>query len=1525
MTIKPKLYLNGSPETIENGALAFAKNMKIDNDGYLVSDNNLRYDIFDIDDLDVNNLLGIIPGLDNKLYILIYDSNNTSDIILEYDEIGHDYTTISNHKWKFGGFGNSSRIGRARGVDFRISGVVTTNTIGEKILTIAEWHSIDSLKQPLKHINLSHPDVGDESLYCQAPKVPLTNLVFKSTYPKTIPNGVYNFYIRYKIRKDVYTKWYACSRPIFAGTAVEYNTLQGGVRAVDIHRDSAKSFIFDVQHIIPGNCSYYEGFQLGFIITHDEATDARIWKEFKFTYDTSTHELNNVTIYFDYENVTEGNIDEFTEPTYEIYNVGNITVNKNKLYISNYKESDINYSDYSDTSLDSLRDSVKLTLSVESKTSENSKSATINGASMYLLDNICWKTDALDTTFDYGSLNFEFSKPVKGNSATKENIHSFSIIFNAAENPDIAWFCNYRDNSVTDDNTGFFGGTYLNNISIADLHLTIGDGFIGFPDGSGAYYSYLTQIPFYNKHLPIGVSSFGTYPAGASNLSDVFFNVKLAGISTNNINYNGTNYYWGAQDTGFTEVQRKFIVSYIKSKIEELNRYTISYIKGYSGATEYTIFSDNNTQFDNFIPEKIYNNNLEVSAYLTNDETTEVIRALNNIRYYTNANQFDSTLASYDVTYLEYLIIATIREKFEGYSDRGTLLYRPANSSNYVELSNFTIGFKQYKLVPEEDISEGLSTDDTGKTLKGVITTKLITTEYIVNCTVSLVNGAFVLTTDSSDDISGDVSTLMPGCIYKPYIHFVDEHNIISKGLPIKFKRYGATFDYIDIDDYYCYSKTTGKIKLLSNCSGYTPEFSAHFISLFKANRISIECFDYNKIDGVNTVSCLEADLLLYGLNKDITLCYYKASIDDIEYIYNAKYHPSSTVDPYLAFGNVGYISWVDSNTYDNNTRFFICLDTNTDITENDIISGTAENSLLKVSHYIANSETGYKALQDAFYDSYMCKVKKPNIILGSDCYVSGNDVYKINRNNLNLTSFTAIKQMQNSNSFVIHSSFNFNFLSLTSDLQDNIFSINGASSGIKQVAKVINSATLSYIYELKPMYKNFKRDYFSTKEDSPITVFDNVVRVSNVLSDEDKNISIFKFAPSDYYIIPANRGIIVKLFSISGTIYVHTKQSLYKFNANQTITASDSDISLTETEPFDAGVIQVVDSATGYAGIDNKEAGIVTYDAYLFYDKINNRIFAHDGHSGVHPIDSTIRTFLDVLKPLACYTVHDALNNRVFFTFDIYRAYQNRILNRKYVTLSYNYKSKSFVSIHDFDCYPFVSTNIGYYGLGMVENKSAILSNNGEYSLLDYYKSNIIFGTDVNSAIIQNDEKTAYTRHFIAVVCETQQQIREVLNNLNYIGKVIDKEPIKIDYNDDNIIITTDDNNIINPVKTLYIITDRCLSNMITGTVDDDSGRPSASGEVNIMDYKSIKFDKGIWNSNYFRNILNTNNIYGYTNQPGTNIPVTIEGQSTITNRTPNSDNYSLVYGRYFIVVLGFITNKQIKIEEININTSNY
>ena len=220
MKVKPKMYLNMSPQTMEEGSLVYARNMKIDDDGNLVND----YGYENIAALAGLSIVGHIVGLDNKIYF--FTSNSS---IIEYNEISKTATTL-NTRWTYSGG--------------EIDGYVSTNISGEKILTIAEYKSGGNI--PLKHINLSYPNVADESLYTQAPIVPIINLNIKDTYAKAIPNGTYVFFARYKMRKDVYTNWFVCSCPVFAGTSEDIVTFQGGVRYINTHRDSAKAFVFSV-------------------------------------------------------------------------------------------------------------------------------------------------------------------------------------------------------------------------------------------------------------------------------------------------------------------------------------------------------------------------------------------------------------------------------------------------------------------------------------------------------------------------------------------------------------------------------------------------------------------------------------------------------------------------------------------------------------------------------------------------------------------------------------------------------------------------------------------------------------------------------------------------------------------------------------------------------------------------------------------------------------------------------------------------------------------------------------------------------------------------------------------------------------------------------------------------------------------------------------------------------------------------------------------------------------------------------
>lgn len=265
------------------------------------------------------DIKGIIP-YNTKFYMLMYNSTTAESLICVYSETTNDLD-ICNTNWNWSG-GNTI-TGQA---------IVSLNT--DIILNIAEYKDEATLI-PFKSINLSDSSYhDDESIYTQVPKVPFYNLNFIGYYTNTIPNGTYQFFIRYKIRDNFYTNWVPASRELFTGNQHLQPTNQGGIKYVDTTLDSDKSFILQVDKIVQHNDSY-KNFQVGFIIANDDNVVARAWKHFPMDTDV---------IYFDYNKayIEEIDVTDLLETNYGLYNIKNVTSFKNKLYISNYVESNFN-------------------------------------------------------------------------------------------------------------------------------------------------------------------------------------------------------------------------------------------------------------------------------------------------------------------------------------------------------------------------------------------------------------------------------------------------------------------------------------------------------------------------------------------------------------------------------------------------------------------------------------------------------------------------------------------------------------------------------------------------------------------------------------------------------------------------------------------------------------------------------------------------------------------------------------------------------------------------------------------------------------------------------------------------------------------------------------------------------------------------------------------------------------------------------------------------------------------------------
>lgn len=1443
MKVKPKLYLNMSPQTAEEGSLAFARNMKIDDDGNLVSD----YGYKTISAMANYTIVGHIVGLDNKIYFFCHTLVEGSyvDNIVEYDEVAETATPLTT-TWTYSGG--------------EIDGYVNTNQSGEKILTIGEYLPNGS-EISLKHINLKFANI-EQSLYSQAPKCPTANLVLTDTYVKTIPNGVYVFFIRYKIRKDVYTNWFLCSRPIFGGTSEKITTLQGGLSYINLHKDSAKSFVFHLDFAQTANIDSYKEFQLGFIITHDEATDARMWKHFDMTQFNS----NGGNIYFDYEDVEEANIDDLFETTYELYNVRNVTAFKNKLYISNYIESDFN-----PAGLDTLASKITLTEVHSGGSDVNYKNLKLNGVELTYDDEKGYysktKNPNMLSYMSRYSFNYDISKLVKVSSKEKQDIVKFSLIWAADKNPDIAFVFNiynyiYGKEVFGPDYADPYEFTYITSLNWIEEGL--GVAYAASGSNLWVYQRSANKHPWDDLGLTF---AFGSFSAGDS--GKAFARQDCSYFNKFSYGEWGIDptYGWVTRDSGFTTTARSAMITKLKEDIASKSFWGKAYLEITSGANVYTIGYQDRMDLDNYAG---YNSDLVVLYdYLFSTETLS----------YTLQN------------YIQGWVYDAISNSttFKGIDENGTPII--LINGEEVRVNSISVKFKRFEFSLEiddvEDSDEKLYKD-------GRVTLK--TTDYTSLCTFVIKSSSLSVTDTVGNAVQA--STLMPLSTYQPYVHFVDDHNIVTNGIklgnPITTGIAQSDKDVISLN--YAISGWTAN------------KYKSFFISLVNTGDLVMEGFDYTKNpnnNSENIVHCLEIDAMLYNINDNITVKMYNSQGILHRTITDAKYYSSGSNYPPLAFGNCGYVSFNDADDLSAYKIYIV-------ITRNKSFENV--NNLPKSSSYIPLQNTAATPLPDGYYGSWLCLVKKPSFTLSSSCYVSGKDVYAVNRNTaLSLSEFKSFIQVQDSVTYFVRSNFNLNYLSLTEDITDSIFTVGSASAGVKQVAKVINSAILSFIYELKSMYKDFSNKYFRRFDSDYKIDFDNTVRVSHVLSDETFNNSIFKFSAEDYYNVPTDRGIIVNLFAIGTNIFIHTKTAFYKFDGNQTIAASNNDITLQESEPFETGVTQLFDSEYGYGGIYNKEAGCITFDSYIFYDAMSNHIFAYGGNSQVQLIDASIYKLLCYYKPTYCRTLHDDANHRVLFEFttDKTAGTYNTF------TISYNYKSKSFVSLHDLSLVnAFHSRYISYsYKSGLISlfNETVNIDNTPLVQDMNIYK---IYGNATTVCFIQfgaDTQEVQSSPFTIAVVIFPQETYREVLNNLKYIGDIVkDNYDEKTNYE----VIKFPQITRTNPVSKFYIITDRCVSTPVSGDVND------AQRPANPDDYKGFKYDMGSWNTNYFRNALNNTNIYQYPNQPGVNEP--IAGGQTYT-RVPNTDNNSLVYGKYFILVFDFIKNRPIKFEEVSVNSNQY
>lgn len=858
-------------------------------------------------------------------------------------------------------------------------------------------------------------------------------------------------------------------------------------------------------------------------------------------------------------------------------------------------------------------------------------------------------------------------------------------------------------------------------------------------------------------------------------------------------------------------------------------------------------------------------------------------------------------------------------------------------------------------------------------TVKVAIKGSMLTTSYVYN----------------------EYNTFLPFTKYDFYIHYVKENGITTNGYYIctkEINRYCRQYKEIQLADVpqeiiTAVIQGLDTVDVLTNIdnigdlSWYTPEMTeyawymdgSHNGRYFKLEEILtdnyiivpnfnniicpegyVACFisyikygnnvaqgynydsEYNSSLGqtIHKLDCLELNTLLYNTSTNITVKDSKGNVVTD----SANYYSSSTTNPLKYLGGSGHVEFATDGDNSYSSSLWLIIDS---------IGKPYNKQLTKLTPFIKlshNDPTGYYEFIDINSPGYFCEV----VTLDRDrCnnpngyYVSGNDIYTRDLNNETLKlelEEDAVEYTYTTENYIF-SNYNLNYVSLTSDLTPVIrrYAVENegedTETSEKQVITLVNSLLASYTLELKSFYKDYTKKLYQAFNKNNITRFDNTIRVSSVDVDELYRY-IFRFEATDYYNVPTHRGIITNIIGIANSLYVHCEHSLFKFTDNKTLNAQEEEVTLQENDIFNSGISEVFDAQFGYGGLKNRKQSLVTFNAYVFYDAISKIIYAFGGEQQIGNISEPIQKIINTINPTDVQFVGDEINDRFFV---------NLRNNDGNVCLSFNFKSKSFISIHDIDFGEgFHSRRHTYFIHNNIFNDAVTgwsiyrIADKININHIDYYTA---YQNCYTPSLINIEDlpvATGVNAAFscIDVITNIEYEKIKVLNYINWICSEI------LNYGSNLNFVAEEELDRLYPGDKIRIYSDSTSTRLID--LVDENGNPKLAKEHRNVDAYSnsnaVKeswqyptYNCGVFTMNYFRDVIRNGNVYTapnpdlfkYKNAPniGPNGLVDLTEYSQRQNLTQEN---SLIYGKYFVIRLIF-NNRNFKIENVTFRMSDY
>jgi len=986
--IVTKLNLNKTPQQVENNSLIFAKNIKLLKDASLSADSSFDkiFDSYrrDLDELHLRDgYVGHIVGVNNTVYFFLnleHDGDNANVKIYKYNEEDAWLNTDSviHCGWHYSGG--------------KITGCTTINNTGEEILTICEYFEDDdeeNPKVPIKHINTTRciNEVDDsypidderhwihynenETIYTQHPDLPISNLFLTGRYTCNIPNGVYQFFIRYKIRKDFYTPWIPCSKECFAGTPEITNTIQGQIKNINIHKDAAESFIFRLHHCFPEYTGIYKQYQLGFILSHEDAAVARSWKHFDIS-------GNDDVIYFDYDknSIEEINIDDLTKTNFELFNVKNVCYYKNKEYVANYEETDFNLD------LQEIADEISCEIKHVDLDTKNSISFKDKHGNTITYDYPVYNIDGtlrtwLNKTELRSYIEDSQTKYYLDDLISEAEINEVGNTENVEHSLGEVWKVKARN---------FYRSSATNYLI---WWLSKGECLVNYTDENGLSYKEKYNFSYYNDDSEIPdygnlVDLHLIYNHSGDTTGIHKYSIKESNISESDLVYHDlankverakNKWYWCVKNSDYTDIQiwRDIIGDPTLQTIPTDKYDPITGIRlGSTTLLNGDVWVEDNDKFSiGNLYGNFYSNSLGTSTDNKKREIGERIKWVNTLTGLNGIDTWKKQLpyilegyypkciikkAYYYLSGLhEPIYLYNTSDDF-GITSDGDFLGKKENSINSFinnfksQILNNIVGIDSFgNYYIHENIND-LSSPVRSITQFGV---EYIDIKYtceasdilfkrdsedlddsnpaeasVINFTVSAnykecsksytikynINNIIV------DEQEYDYPTLMPFTEYEFYVHFVKQNGIATNGYKIGAADETYIVNVDDVGDS-LYPNLRILYPIFSNIQipdGYTN----CFISYCKVKNDIAKCFNFRVgDDGYYYLDCLEADILRYNLNKNIKIfqaadtpygdCQVDRQITD-----NAEYYYSGSSRYLPLFGNCGTIRFKPCGTF---------------------------------------------------------------------------------------------------------------------------------------------------------------------------------------------------------------------------------------------------------------------------------------------------------------------------------------------------------------------------------------------------------------------------------------------------------------------------------------------------------------------------------------------------------------------------------------------------------------------------------